>query len=137
MDERAVPSHVVWFERLMYGAIVAGLCGLFLLWRRAEEQPPLMVLFFLFLFTVIVVGLLTILIWLAARQRRNWARYILCALYLVSIPHFMRQAMMTFRAYPVEDMLAWAQFVMLGAACILTFTGNARAWFAPPPTASQ
>jgi asparagine N-glycosylation enzyme membrane subunit Stt3 len=132
-----MPSHVVWFERLMYGAAAAGLCGLALLWQRAEEQPPLGVLFLLFLFTVIVVGVLVTLIRLAARQRRNWARYAICGLYLVSIPHFMRQALGTFRGYPLEDMLAWAQFLMLGAACILIFTGNARAWFVPPAPASS
>ena len=43
----------------------------------------------------------------------------------------MRQALDAFRDYPLEDMLAWAQFVMFGAACILIFTGNARDWFAP------
>ena len=132
----AAPPQIVWFERLIYAAIAAGLAGLALLWRRAEEQPPAEVTVVLIVFATAVVAGLVTLTRLAARRRKGWARYILCVLYVLSLPHYLRQTLIAFRAYPLEDMLAWAQVAMLGYACFLTFTGSARAWFrspAPPP----
>jgi Na+/proline symporter len=135
LELSVMPSHVVWFERLMYPSLLACLAGLILYGQRTEDELPLGGLIFLLAFIGIVVALLIVLIWLVARRRKSWARYAVCALYAVTVPHFLRQALVAFRSYPREDMLAWAQFVMLGVACALLFTRNARPWFAALPSA--
>ena len=56
-------------------------------------------LIFLLIFIGIVQHALVVtLIWLVARRRKSWARYVLCALFMpLTIPHFLRQALVAFR----------------------------------------
>jgi hypothetical protein len=134
-DTTRMPFPVVWFERLMYTSLVAGIIGIALYAGRADEPvEPLVIVFILMFITVIIAGIST-LIWLVARRRKGWARYVVCGLYVMTIPHFLRQVLGAFRAFPLEDMLAWSQLVMVGIACALVFSGGARAWFAPQTAA--
>ena len=127
-----MPTSIIWFERLMYGVLIAGLTGVLLYASRAEQPPETGVVIVLVVLAAAVVAGFAALIGLVARRRANWARFVLCALYVLALPHFVRQTLITLPAYPLEDFLAWAQLVAWGAACLLVFSQNARPWFAAP-----
>jgi len=86
--------------------------------------------------------------WLAAFRRRNWARWVFAAIFvlrqLISLLVFAVVPVAVFHIVPViivHDLeaapLSFAPSVLLFAASIaaivLVFTGNARDWFEQPP----
>lgn len=127
-----MPSNVVWFERLMIGAVLLGLVGALLLWLRV---PAGSVTDIVVAVIVIVVnfGLALLLIWLVARRRKGWVRYIIAALFLLGLLPAIGSLPDELRAQPIEGALTALQLVLQAVALVLVFTGNAAAWFAPAP----
>lgn len=85
--------------------------------------------FAMFLSYAIAVGL----IWAAARQHRNWARWILLILASMSLPLSIRQFEPS-AAPALAGLLLAGEFLASGFALCLIFTGNARSWFALAPS---
>jgi len=128
----SMPSNVTWFERLMIASIFVALAGVFLLWQRQGtfSVAELAVAAGL---TIANFGVFLLLIWLVARRRQGWARYVIGALFALGLPFALINAPAELRAFPVEGVLNLLALMMQGAALVLIFTGNARGWFAKPP----
>src|SRR5262245_45530144 len=128
----SMPSNVAWFERLMIASIFVALAGVFLMWQR---QGTFAVAELAVAAGLIIAnfGVLLLLIWLVARRRQGWARYVIGALFALGLPFALTNAPAELRAFPVEGALSLLALMMQGAALVLIFTGNARGWFAKPP----
>jgi hypothetical protein len=61
---------------------------------------------------------------------RNWARWLLVALFSVTIPLNFLPLIPTFTAYPVDGSLGALQYALFFIAVGLLFHPNASAWFA-------
>lgn len=130
-----MPANVAWFERLMIGSILAGLAGVLLLWQR-EGATSLAGITLGLALIVANFGLMLLLIWLIARRRIGWLRHVFSGLFLLGVWHAIRDIPAEFGTYPVDGMLNVLRLALQGIAFVLVYTGNARAWFARPTTAS-
>ena len=71
-----------------------------------------------------VYGFVALCIWQTARERKNWARWVLFILFVATVPALLQSGLTL-----IEAILRVAQFFLTAAALFLIFTGNAHAWF--------
>jgi peptidoglycan/LPS O-acetylase OafA/YrhL len=74
--------------------------------------------------TLYFYAFLALCIWQAARERKNWARWILLILFAIALPAFHLPDLTL-----VAMILRVGQLLAVAVALVLISTGNARAWF--------
>ena len=123
-----VPENILRFEALLYASLL--LDTLFVPFRDdtfATINDDM--LGAAKLVTAAFIMLFALLVWLAARQRRNWARWILCAAFgfsVVSLFQMLGENGMEFGT--AIDTLSTA---LTAAGLYFSFTGDAVGWFDP------
>jgi hypothetical protein len=125
-----VPSNVVRFERLMYLSLASSV-----IWPTFRWYAHGLVLIEV-LGNVLSLVFMASFIWLAARRRKNWARWVLLVVFIFSTHGYLRILLPHWRAHG-PDAFALGLAVQIPAqlvALILIFTGNARDWFKQPRT---
>lgn len=83
-----LPANVILFERLQYTALLIFTCwfiAVFTALEYAEQMPAWAKWFIILLNTAMLLFIQVGLIFLAARRRKNWARWTILALFLVSL----------------------------------------------------
>jgi hypothetical protein len=140
-----MPSHV----RIFFWTVFAVQTYLIIsgVWRL-ESYPThnvnnLPISVFVFLAAILVFGWLipSILAWLAAFRRQNWARCAFAALVVCGlILQFILVITESIRHYPPSALYGLREAAidaLLVAAIISSFTGNARNWFKEPSAIPQ
>jgi hypothetical protein len=122
-----MPANVAWFERLMFVAILLGLTDIYTTARRGGVSFPSGVAA-----AVILTGVYVVLIWLAARRRKSWPRYVLAVLFVLTLAAALVSLPTDLRERPFDVLVNGLQCLAEAVALVLVFTGNARAWFAQP-----
>ena len=136
-----MPSNVSWFEKLMYTVLVLGLVNLAIDGQRLAAAPELRQIggvAFLAVVAILTDLILILLIWLAARRRKNWARWVMAVLFAVGLIPAIPTLAGVFQANPAAGGIMVVQSVLQIVALVLVFSGNARPWFAaqrPSPLA--
>jgi hypothetical protein len=123
-----VPSNVVRFERLMYLSLASSV-----IWPTFRWYAHGLV-FIEVLGNVLSLVFMASFIWLAARRRKNWARWVLLVVFIFSTHGYLRILLPHWRAHG-PDAFALGLAVQIPAqlvALTLIFTGNARDWFKQP-----
>lgn len=123
------PQSVVWYEWLAWAAIAAGLASAItnpaLLARNYERYAT----GFLILFFVSIVAQL-VWIWLVARKRQNWARWISLIVVLIGIPSaFWDNAERLQLLNPISAIFWYAGYAGHLISVMLLFRGDAREWY--------
>ncbi len=77
----------------------------------------------------IIVPLMVLLVYLIARRRKNWARWLLAILFVVGLPGSIPAVTDALAFNPPVAFLMGAQILTQLVALIFVFTGNARDWF--------
>jgi hypothetical protein len=129
-----LPSNVAWFERLMYLALGIALIETFLLWDYIVDvfvndlgYPDRVSTFLMML---VSFALWVLLVWQAARRRKNWARWVLFISTVIQVSMtFYRWTGLSKYLTPLDQGLRLGSFFVLAIALFLIFTGNARGWF--------
>ncbi len=127
-----MPSNVSWFEKLMYGSLALGLAVMLLDGARVVAKPEVQQMGGLpFIFTVglFVLAIMALLVWLTARRRMNWARWVIAIFFVLGMFGFVPQLLETISANLAAGLLNITQALMQAAALFFVFTGNARPWF--------
>ena len=121
-----MPSNVIRFEQLMYLSLGIGIVFSALQFQRLVSQSSVA----LILTTqAAVLGIMVLFIWLVARRRANWARWVLLVFFLLGLVPFIPYLSQTLQASPLSGSLSIAQLFAQGIALYLIFTGNAVEWF--------
>jgi multidrug transporter EmrE-like cation transporter len=101
------PESVVWYERLAWAAFAVGLAS-------AAASPATLAKYYdrypigyPIIMTVFLLGQL-LWIWLVARKRQNWARWISLVLILLGIPNAIWDIGERFRLNPAATILYYA-----------------------------
>jgi hypothetical protein len=127
---REPPGRVLWFERLFYLSMALSVIRFVITWP--DHMP---VVGFLAVYALLVLQL--VLIWLAARRRKNWARWVLLIFFLVWATAGLIYDGMTggigWKTPPtVSVVLRLVQLLFEDIGLILIFTGrSSRRWFMP------
>lgn len=122
------PESVVWYERLAWAAFAVGLAAAAAnpatLAKYYDQYPisyPIMI-------AVVLTGQL-LWIWLVARKRQNWARWISLIVILLAIPDAIWDSGERFRLNPVAAIFYYAAFAISIVSVMLLFRSDAREWF--------
>src|ERR1700719_4769192 len=125
MGEKELPSNVARFEQLMYATLVIGLFNSVLTWNQSVAQARNLGGAYSVLFIqIFVFAFIMMFIWLIARRRKNWARWVLLVLFVLGIPAAVRLMGQWFRLEPVVGFLNLVQALVQVIALVLIFTGN-------------
>ena len=124
----ARPESVVWYERLAWTAFAVGLAS-------AAASPATLAKYYdkystgyLIVIAVVLAGQL-LWIWLIARKRQNWARWISLIVTLLAIPNAIWDIEERFRFNAAAAIFYCAAFAISMVSIMLLFRGDAREWF--------
>jgi hypothetical protein len=122
------PESVVWYERLAWAAFAIGLASaaaapatLAKYYAKYPFSYPIMII-------VVFAGQL-LWIWLVARKRQNWARWISLIVTLLGIPNVIWDIEERFRLNLLASIFYYAAVVVSLVAVLLLFRSDAREWF--------
>jgi len=121
-----IPRNVLRFEVLLYLSLLLDtLSAAF--FDRAPADMGETAAANVNMLAVVLVGFFLLLVWLAARHRKNWARWVLVAalgLSALSLLDALGSGGLTFAA--AVDVLSTA---LTAAGIYFSFTGDAKDWF--------
>jgi hypothetical protein len=129
------PVSVVWYERLAWAAfavdLASGAASSVTLAKYYDRYPigyPIIIAVFL--------AAQLLWIWLVARKRQNWARWISLIATLLGIPAAIWEIGERFRLDPVAAIFYHSAFAISVVSVMLLFRGDAREWFSQKRVAS-
>ena len=143
-----MPKSVWWFEKLAWASLLLGSLVALLDWKRLitnavhralNTRIPIIFLereyntmsFAMGAIAIITIIVLLILIWLTARRRKNWARWLYAVSVAVPLPTLLRLPDML-SANPAVAELSIVQGIVQIATVVMLFFPTARLWFAKP-----
>ena len=122
-----IPKNVWWFEVLLYASLVLDALSLAFADRTPTADMTEQRIAVSTLFSLLLLPLFFYLIWVAARRRKSWPRWLLSAALfysLIVLAEVIAERGMQFDVF--VDSVSW----VLGATGIyLSFTGDAKDWF--------
>jgi hypothetical protein len=126
------PSNVVRFEQLMYLSLGIGAVQSILQWGRLVNSAHAAGrgIGFIIFVQAFVFAMEVLFIWLIARRRKNWARWVWLMIFVLGIPFAPAVLVRILSSSgPVAAALMCAQNLAQIVALFLIFTGSAREWF--------
>src|ERR1700733_1676998 len=126
------PSNVVRFEQLMYLSLGIGAVQSILQWGRLVNSSHAAGrgIGFIIFVQAFVFAMEVLFIWLIARRRKNWARWVWLMIFVLGIPFAPAVLVRILSSSgPVAATLMCAQNLAQIVALFLIFTGSAREWF--------
>jgi hypothetical protein len=127
MPSMMMPKTVAWFERLAYATIALSAMAIPTNWAHIGpyyEKSPVGVIFSIMVPTL---GLPILGVWLIARKRQNWARWLFLVYAALGVLGWARSGELgfpvTFRA------LTFVAQLLRCIAVALLFTPSAKPWF--------
>ncbi len=127
-----MPKNVLLFERLMYGSLLIGILNIILDGPRRLASPEVQAAGgapFLYGVGFITLAVLVLLIWLIARRRKNWARWLFTVLFLIGLWPAYQNFIQLLEGNPPVAYLCVVQLLLQLAALYFVFTGDASSWF--------
>jgi ABC-type dipeptide/oligopeptide/nickel transport system permease component len=122
-----MPTNIIRFERLAYISLVMGVVALGIDRNfRAEVGLTVVVVS-----TAIAVAIGVALIYLAARRRKNWARWAFSIIAAISTAFVAYSVWTEFAVQPWVTGLNIVSTAFDAVAVYLLFSGDSQSWFRP------
>ena len=125
---KAMPKSVVWYERIAYTCVALGASTLLLTWSQTayylNKNPILYPLAIIFVFAAQIFW-----IWLVARKRQNWARWVSAGALVVGVPELISQFDERYRLDHIATIAYYSTFLLLALAVAMLFRPDAMEWF--------
>ena len=117
-----IPHNVVWFEILLYVSLMLDSVSVALADRPISSDliTPM----------ALEAGLILLLVYfvhLAAQKRKNWPRWVLLALLVLSVLALLPD--LAQRGIEISSAIEIVSCVLTAAGLYSSFTGDARGWF--------
>ena len=128
-----LPSNVAKFEELMYLSVTVGVVVSALLWDQNVALASQLGVAFVLFVQAFGLAFVVLLIWLIARRRKNWARWLFLIVGILGLAFYLGELPTLLRLYPFAGFLSVVQMGAQTVATVLIFTGNARDWFKQSP----
>jgi len=123
-----MPRNIVIFERLMYATIAFGALVAVLDAARLAALTGVGA-GIAAAGSILGLAIFAGLVWLAARRRKNWARWVLLVIAIAGFFMAYPQIAAAFRSSPLIGGAHILQFLLEAIALWFVFSGDARPWF--------
>ena len=122
-----VPRNVLWFEVLLYLSLMLDAVSVAFQDRTpSREMTDQMIM----AATVIAGGMILLLlyfVWLAARQRKNWPRWVLAAALVLSVLSLFQ--VIDENGLEIDSGIEILSCILTTAGLYFSYTGDAQGWF--------
>ena len=122
-----VPRNVLWFEALLYASLMLDALSL----AFQDRTPTAELTEQMILAATIVAATLILLqvyfVWLAARHRKNWPRWVLAAALLLSV--ILSFQVIGENGLELNSSIEIVSCALTAAGLYFSFTGDAQGWF--------
>jgi peptidoglycan/LPS O-acetylase OafA/YrhL len=122
-----VPNNVLRFEALLYASLMLDSLSVAFQDRTPNaEMTESMIL----IATILAAGFIVALVyfvWLAARRRKNWPRWVLAAVLALSVVSLAQ--IISDRGVELDSGIEIVSCVLIAAGLYFSFTGDAQGWF--------
>jgi hypothetical protein len=122
-----MPVNVWWFEFLLYASLLID--ALSVAFDDRTPRPGLTedMISARSLYALAILMLVFYLIWLAARRRKGWPRWVLAGLFALSVSSLVQ--VIAVRGLEFGSFVDIVSSVLTAVGLYLSFTGEARDWF--------
>jgi hypothetical protein len=122
-----VPKNVLWFQTLLYASLMLDALSI-----AFQDRTPSadMTDGMIMIATVLAGGMILLLfyfVWLAARKRKNWPRWVLAAALVLSIISLVQ--VIGDNGVELDSGIEMVSCVLTAAGLYFSFTGDAQGWF--------
>ena len=119
-----VPRNVLWFEALLYMSLILdALSAAFADRTPTAEMTEQMIS----VGSLIEILLFLFLVWLAARQRKSWPRWVLSGALLLSVIPLVE--VVADGSLDFDSMIGMVSCLLTAVGLYCSFTGDAKGWF--------
>jgi hypothetical protein len=118
-----VPKNVVWFEVLLYLSLTLDALSVAFQDRSTLEGDPLGPM-------ILEAGLIVLLVYfvhLAAQKRKNWPRWVLTALLVLSA--FSLLPVLAANGLEIDSGIEVVSCILTAVGLYCSYTGDAKDWF--------
>ena len=122
-----VPRNVLWFEALLYASLMLDALSLAFQDRAPTAELTEQMILAATMVAGAMILLLVYFVWLAARQRKNWPRWVLAAALLLSVISLFQ--VIGENGLELDSSIEIVSCVLTAAGLYFSFTGDARGWF--------
>jgi hypothetical protein len=120
------PTSVARFELLAYVSLLLGVLGVALTFENHVQQAGL---FFVLAVQGITFAVLIVLIWLIARRRQNWARWVFAVLFVLGLPLSLPMVWASLMPITLSGVISVVQIALQVVGLIFVFSPQSRPWF--------
>ncbi|MDO9058680.1 MAG: hypothetical protein Q7U92_06640 [Bradyrhizobium sp.] len=122
-----LPRNVLWFEVLLYLSLTLDAVSVAFRDRTPSAQMTDSMIMVESLFAAGLILLLVYFVHLAARQRRNWPRWVLSSALVLSA--FTLVQVIGIRGLEFDSAIEIISCALTAAGLFFSYTGDARDWF--------
>ena len=122
-----VPRNVLWFEALLYVSLMLDALSVAFQDRTPTAELTEQMILAATMVAGAMILLLVYFVWLAARQRKNWPRWVLAAALLLSVISLFQ--VIGVNGLELDSSIEIVSCVLTAAGLYFSFTGDARGWF--------
>jgi hypothetical protein len=116
-----VPRNVLWFEVLLYASLV--LDALTVAFQDRSQNADVIVT----LLDAVLILLSFFFVWLAARRRKSWPRWVLFAALVLSVISLFQ--LVSENGLELDTATEIMSCAVTAAGLYFSFTGDAKGWF--------
>ena len=122
-----VPKNVLWFQTLLYASLMLDALSVAFQDRTpSRDMTDSMIM----AATMLAGGMILLLfyfVWLAARKRKNWPRWVLAAALVLSMISLVQ--VIGDNGLELDSGIEIVSCVLTAAGLYFSFTGDAQGWF--------
>ena len=122
-----VPRNVLWFEVLLYLSLTIDALSVAFRDRTPTERMTDSMIMVESLFAAALLMLLVYFVWLAARRRKNWPRWVLAAVLMMSTVTLIQVIGVSGLEFGTAVEIVSSALAVAGL--YFSFTGDAVGWF--------
>jgi heme/copper-type cytochrome/quinol oxidase subunit 4 len=122
-----VPKNVWWFEVLLYASLTLDALSVAFQDRTPSGQMTDQAIAVSTLMQGGIILLLVFFVYLAAQRRKNWPRWVLAAVLVLSVITLL--AVIGERGVELDSGIEIVSCVLTAAGLYFSFTGDAQGWF--------
>ena len=122
-----LPRNVLWFEVLMYLSLALDALSVAFQDRTPEAGVTSSTITIATAMTGVLILLLLYFVWLAARRRKNWPRWVLAAALVLSVISLVQ--IIGDNGMELDSGIEIISCALTAAGLYFSFTGDAQGWF--------